>query len=1424
VLYVLDSAQFHSSRKLILELLTPKVNELLQTWKNYNEERSLAVSADMFIRAIGASITGLLLVPHFANIPLPQIHSLEADLKGLTIELLSFLRELEAKDSRASQALFEMLLQAIHPFLPVCGSHEFKQLIEKSRHLFDFFVLITKEINHRESQFESLPLSANDDMMDIDDEFSAQQNQNRTDRQTIALPRRDFALDMSSGSFICMTRERLMLIAAIDSPRFVGYISSTFIDKLISMPNEELLSCRRLLREILNSDLILDGTDAARLVEHVGSMLQSNDWARCEPVHGLCLDVLVSLGSLWSQQDGSDTTENATQLYDWFIQTALRNDIISPAVQKGIAKLLLLLVKIDQDNVVSSSFDPQLPSPRSSLFTILRKGSISVKFYVGNRLPNIFEAYQLTDHDLVIVDILNNLPNDPDDVEGIAFRLFVLAQLASKWPSLLRRCIYHIFETPGKIPDSVRHATRCLANVSSALKTNGPQELFTLFAPQLLYTWLDDLDLDHIPFQIFGFATLKDLVLDVKQEVVSLMMMRGQEAAIESLAQLLQVTVVDLVQSCFTKVIAYTISYDISIPPKNAKRISGESRVKKCLRPELFFECFNVHFADMIALFFDLIDQEGDLEKYLVKQEAWKYAANSMIEIKSTNSSKIVLPPNQQPTFRIKYLTQWISYVSSKTEFGNGDLYTPALVTFIARKLLDTIDPALGSLHACSVLRKLRVLISLSGKVAVQGYPLEMLLQSVSYFIADAVCAADAFGIIQYLLVHGSAHIKFSPSFLAGIALSIFGALRVFLQSSQASSTQESHHEETMSKAKQFHTWMGKYVAEYDSPGLNRQSKANFHALVQSASDIGLGGNANIGTPESDLLLRLLEDEQDDKRLLSRPSRELALKMLCSEFQCPESYRIDILGTDELAMANATLVSKSCRGQLTSKQYLSWAGRVLGRAFTASGHVNQELLRESNLSQIKQFPLHSELEEEGRDSRPFVLGLMQTLILSQERRTAGLAEAALRVIVSKADESLAETCRKVLSTALNEASIWSPYHVPPSEETVDINHIGTLSDSFASDAIMRPLWLRNLSIRLTRFVPHDAVLSALEPILRGVEGFAEQAFPFILHLVLSTPSQSQSLARKQLSGAFALWFSNCKATERNSLKMLINSILYLRTRPLPQERSSADRSNWLDIDYLNAAVAATRCGMFKTALLFVEEFCAGPSPAKSSRRSLAIYQDSAELPTEILLTIFENIDDPDLYYGVKQNASLSTILGRLEYEKDGSKSLAFRGAQYDSHVRSGDPGSTQDAESLTKALDVLSLSGLSHSLLQAQPTVDMSSTSLESMFRTARKLEQWDIPVPSNCNNNAITLYKAFQAVQRAPDHIAILSAINEGFDSTMSSLIREDLGASALHSSLQTLSALVEMDEVLSTRGSVQFEELLSRFRSRSRWMRTGR
>jgi ataxia telangiectasia mutated family protein len=1408
------SAHGHSARRLILELFLPKFQLLMEDWESHGTEEFTRVSTDTLRSTASTCVLGCLLLSLITDANLLQLQEqLQGILKILTKFALAQLRV-----GVETQDLVESMLQAIQPYLPESNSAELAHLLEHNSKLHQLFDEVVDCLRLRQSVFEDVAIVRVDDPMDVDDMFDTQRSRPRESEFGEALARRDLSMALSPAAFYSTAMAQLVLVSASSkmSKANTG-IPPGFVEYLVGLNPRETLLGRQVIRDILQSDLPIQRTDLPRLLEHIGEILSFPEYVCCEVALGLCLDVLTSLVSLWTNPEEGDVVENAIQLYEWLIDVVLPKRRPSPNVQMGLANLLSELMRVHP----SYGETRQLPSVRTCLFEILQKGPIPVKFHIAEKLPNLFGLFVLKHHNGILIDLLPSLPSDPDWAEGIAFRLKVLGALASRWSTLIRLCTYYILEVPGRLSDSIKHATRCLADVSKALGLGNTRELFQLFASQLLYTWLASEPIEKFPFEIFGYKSLQEFVKDNQDEITALMTMRDQDDGVLNISHLLDVSAEELLQNCFSRIIAYSVAHDISIPHSaNAKKyVTGEARIRKRLGKELFFDLVNRQFADIIALFFNLIDQEEQIvEKSFTKDPSLHYAAEALNHIKSMSSSEVALPPNQQPAFKARYLTSEIEHLCGRTEYEVADLYSPAMVVFIARHIINTIHPALGSLHTCAVLRKLRVLIALSGVTALQGYPIEMLLQAVRPFITDSECANDAIGITQYLLSRGSPHLSTSPSFVAGISLTILASLRAFLESSPASTTQQSQYRSTISKAQSFHMWLGSYLAEYNPTGLEGSSEAAFRKIIQSAHAFRAEGNADSETAESELLLELLDDERSGRRLLNKPSRTLGFSLLYNNFKQPTSFRNDVLGSDDSAVAFAPTIWNFCQDSPMNGSFLVWAAKIIGRAFAATGHIHQQLLQESGLRHIMEIgspPLNK------RPSKACLLQLLQNLTLGDNFQTAGLAEAVLRVIVTRPDTPLDDTetsiCRESLSNSLYIASDWTPYHAPASDML--ILQANAPIDPFGADSIAQPHWPRMLAISLVQSVPSETILYALQRLLRDAEGFAEEAFPFIVHLVLSLQFDGSQTAKRQLSKSLRLWLGSEQVMEASHIKLLMNTLLYLRAQSLPRETSSADRMHWLEVDYTKASEAAARCGMFKTALLFVE--ISVSESTRTSRRSSA---GKSTEPQDILFLIFKHIDDPDIFYGLQQSASLATVLERLEYENDGMKSLAFRGAQYDVHLRRKDKSSTSDAQSLVNALGMLSLDGLSHSLLQSQQTISMDAHSMKRMFQTARKLEQWDLPMPASYDNEDFTMYRTFQAVNLSEDRSSIVRTVEEGLRSTLSDLVQITTKADNIHTSLQTLAALTEMDEVLSASSSEQFEEILARFHGRSHWMRTGK
>ncbi|KAK3295607.1 uncharacterized protein B0H64DRAFT_474533 [Chaetomium fimeti] len=1404
---VADPSGSHAARRLALELLYPKVEELHQlteSWQKRGAEGAIPVSTERLQSIVLACLTGALLLPELVNLNSSASRDLETTLFGIVDATF---RVISAAPS--SENFFDLVLTSSAAYISPPMEAELVSLKRDRSHLLKFFGKLSDALHERSRRESSL---RNPDVIDIDDEFESQTSQNSTTSKNKILPRRDVLLSHTSEAFYLETSLRIHLLEAIRSDDGeIGRVPETIVDQLVELPKEQFLSCRVFMQELFTSDAMVPLDSAIKILETAGRIVSRDEFSCCEVALCTCLDIMDSFISMWTD-DTLEISAMAGDLYHYLVKVSLPNNSLSAATQVQLSSLLLHLLEVK--STYASSLE--LPSSRSTLMSILQDGAMDVKYFIGRNLPKIFGLYVLKTHDTIFVDVLESLPSDPHVTEGIAFRLFVLAELACRWPTLLRRCIYHIFETPGKISQSGKYAASCLKTISRTLQLDGPQELFRLFAPQLLYTWLEGGSIQEIPFEIFGFPSLHDLLQEAQTEAAAIMIMRGQEKEALDLAQALGLTPEQLVQQSFTKIITYSIAHDISIPG-GADYVTGESRLRKILGKEGFLANIHLNFADIIATFFDIFDQEDPIEKAFRRDERFAYAANAMEEIKKLGHLPAALPSNQQPMFKAKYLPREIVHLCSRTPYEPETLWTPALVVFVARKLLNTIHPALGPLHACSVLRKIRVMICMAGDHATSTYPLEMLLHSLRVFVVDPECADDALGITQYLILKGDSHLRQTPSFLAGYALSSLADLRVFLESSQSSTTQESQFKATMTKAQLFHSWFSKYLASYDSPAFQDDAqKRAFKSITQSAAHIRASGNAEKGTHESNLLLEILEDWDRKNQLLNEPARDVALSMLCGVFKVPPSSRFDVIESDDDALSHSAVVWRSCASQRLGGEYLAWAGRVLGRSFAASGEVPDELLRESHLKEYRRLSLDIGGSEEG------LLNLIEALTVSGDCFTAGLAEAALRTVVSDAvsddDHDLLGACQQSLAEPLLISSNWDPYRTPRSDGyKVDIP---SETEVFSAKHFESPNWSQQLATLLAQSVPEIVTLRVLPPILSKVKGFAERAFPFVVHLVLTYQLDKQQGVKRQLSEALKGWLDSASDLAKENLKLLINTILYLRTQPLPGETSIADRGHWLDVNLSSAAAAATRCGMFKVAVLFVE--LANSESSRGSRRASALRE--IEDSSEILLDIFENIDDPDAYYGLNQDASLSTVVSRLEYENDGGKSLAFRGAQYDSHLRSRDSASRQDGQALIKALSSLGLAGLSNSLLQTQQSLDGSSDSLDGTFTTARRLEVWNLPAPSTNDNWAVTVYKAYQSMHQAPDVDAVRGVIHDGLRSTVRHLTSRNLNTSTLRHQLGALAVLAELDDILNVTDQPELQTSLENFEKRSKWMMSGR
>ena len=1263
------------------------------------------------------------------------------------------------------------------------------------------------------------------DTMDLDNEFESQISTNREKDNIVDKSHDEIDASTNVTAFRACIAAKICFLSnmkGLEDPAstVLSRAVSSTIDYLTSLQASNFLACRVFLREFLGSGITITEDDANTLLEYLAQVvIHPYDLERSEVSMGVCLEILTGLAEMWINGEGSDLAEVGAQLYSWFISIALKKGISSPHVHMCMSDLLQKVIKIRPEYARSLS----LASARTCLFEVLAQGNVAVKYHIGNNIADIFGLFVLKEHEHILEDVIESLPTDRDWIEGIALRLFVLAHLAASWSTLLRRCVYAIFETPTAVPESAGYAVNCMSHIATSLKLHNLQDLFKLFVSQILYTWLETQPLRSIPYTVFGYATLTELLHDVQDEVVGHIVMRGKEDEAAQLADDLEVSFEKLLETSFSRAAAYSIGRDFAMPMSTSNQASkAETYLRNILGKERYSSFITVNFAKILSLFYLTMDPDAQIEKGFQKRPASATAYSAYEKIVSKVPANKVLPPGQQPTFKARYLFDEIECLCRRTVYDAESLWSPELYVYVFREVLNTIHPELGSLSACVVLRRIRALICMAGTTALGSYPVEMALQSLRPFLTDAQCSEDTIAIVQYLLDYGVPYLRKVPSFLAGHAVSTLTSMKAFFESTQDSTTQESQFKATMSRAQAFHAYFVDFLERYSSPHLTEESARCFKTIARTSSNIQNGGNARLGTHESELLLELLEDQRSGRNILDQSSQDAILKFLCTPFEVPLDFRDDILGSDEQAARYAPVVWKTCQRAKSSPEYLLWAGRILGRAYASKGLTDWELAFETNVELEPKSTLVQGTSPFSR-SRFNLVRLLCDVLMRDQSTEVGMAETTLRSIVTRTfdtDDYL--DCERFLPPSLIQSLIWKQYHLPTlslrKPERSNLQDIIALKDQQEGSE-----WIQKLGIALAFSATDDPFLSELSHIIQFLKDLAEDAFPYILHLVLLRETGGLETTKRVMSQACRQLFQKCISDKADEtlvyrVRVVLKAILYLRTQALPNETTEADRTQWLDLDYQQAAAVALKCSMYKTALLFVEIHFA--AAAKSSRRRSSAIK--VHEPTELLLDIYQNIDEQDAFYGVQQPSSLSSMMARLEYEHAGFKSLSFRGAHYDGQIRHSLGGDRIDEESMVRTLDSLDLNGLSQSVLSKMTTT--GPNAIDSVLRTARKLEQWDISVPASHNSSASTIFRVFQGINNAADSESLQISLYTGFKDSMNQLMVGEGAKSSIHTMLGSLAILTEADEVFSSKRSEQLYEALERFKDREFWMHSER
>ncbi|KAI5304569.1 Serine/threonine-protein kinase tel1 [Ascosphaera pollenicola] len=969
--------------------------------------------------------------------------------------------------------------------------------------------------------------------------------------------------------------------------------------------------------------------------------------------------------------------------------------------------------------------------------------------------------------------------------------------------------MYRVFESAGQIPQSSPYATRCLETVSRSLQLNGPKDIFRVFASQLLYTWLEPRDegirqsLASIPFTIFGYFSLKDMLLEVQDEIIGQIMLRAHNEEMDEISSILERPLTDLLATSFAKCEAYVVASSISVPPSPLpQKTGGEKQIKQLLGKDKFYELLIKSLPSIIATLIRRVDEPG-IES--LKRFSDLHAVSKWNLIDQKYHSDISIPIGQQPCFRSKYLYDELFYICRRVNMPINQMWNSSLFCYVARSLMETVKPALGSLHACAVLRKLKMLLCISGDVVFQGYGSPMILHFLRPFLTDKWCCGDALGMFWYLYENRNKESLFGTSFEIGLSVSSLASLRAFMLLPGHLGEQGTLSKSASSALKQFLHWFPQHLSTFsaDICGADEGIISFFHKLIQLTKDSEGRGRSHSHTAAGRLLLLLLEDQASSQPILVDPAKEQLFNFLGHDFQRELQSHLDILGTDDKAIAYALNAWRCCPDNRLTIPYKLWVARALGRAYASSGKLDQSLLREQ-----KDCYHTTCLEYPALSSKLAIVKVLCDNLMSSSPNHVGLAERTLQMMIQRlGSNSVASECQKAMPQVLIQSFHWGQYTCPGIFLTRA--ELGRLYHGIRWNPDL-PVseWARELAIYLCQMKSNDAVIGCLPKMVYHLPDLAEQFLPYIIHDVLLSGSDGK--ARHRVSAVFNQAFESESKGSIPHIKLIIKCILYLRHQPYPQESNADDRDFWLDINYNLAASAAERCDMRKTALLFIE-ICTSRLE-KASRRRLTGAEPIVK--AELLDRIFKSIDDPDLPYGIEKKLSPEAILDVLSYDCSSTQKLSFLTASHDANIRLSESFNEMNQVELVETLNELNFQGLASDLLTAT-----NNASEKAALSTALYLQQWDIPVSSTNTTPTASVFKALKCLNTHNDEKQILSAIDESFLSVAGRLMFTH-SLAELKECMCCLANLTEIDEIIST-DPEKIRQQWERICARNHWLK---
>ncbi|KAM4796105.1 serine-protein kinase ATM [Rhinophrynus dorsalis] len=314
-------------------------------------------------------------------------------------------------------------------------------------------------------------------------------------------------------------------------------------------------------------------------------------------------------------------------------------------------------------------------------------------------------------------------------------------------------------------------------------------------------------------------------------------------------------------------------------------------------------------------------------------------------------------------------------------------------------------------------------------------------------------------------------------------------------------------------------------------------------------------------------------------------------------------------------------------------------------------------------------------------------------------------------------------------------------------------------------------WIKNLTCTLLKSGGvKSEVLYLLQPMCQVKADFCQTVLPYLIHNILlqDTSKEWGALLSKHIQGFFASCCRSVPTSSRSatpassdsesdglmrgtlditSRRTMLSVVEYLRKQRRPIQGTAFDDNFWLDLNYLEVAMAVQSCAAHFTALLYAEIYADkvkldGEQRSRSmsnARKCLKFEEESQTLTIttlsekskeetgislqDLLMEIYRSIGEPDSLYGCGGGKMLHPLARIRTYEHEAMWGKAL--VTYDLEMNL--PHATRQA-GIMQALQNFGLCHMLSTYLRGleHENAEWSTELQEIHFQAAWRNMQWD--------------------------------------------------------------------------------------------------